>query len=312
GLDVTRGLIVHLPAGAGECHLFWVDLEAGWTWARRAAAIREMRKQARSWIAPATDLARAVEPAPADTAERKAQLLARLRSLPGELRARARAEWPEGVPGFKTPHDHTDAELDAIEAMIERLCGDPVDDGTIADFTARLKALPPDLALAVEADVKPRGVPHLGAGVLSAHDAAVLEGALAAAENEAAERHMQRIRAIDTLDDDAVAPVLEAAAVSPELAEDRRLDDLGHERLMAVIEAVERGDLSVVDGALVADEALIDRAGGKRQLNLAARAAADGHGIEVPTSAAKVLADPLLTALAAREINHNQHQETAA
>ncbi|RMH69818.1 MAG: hypothetical protein D6683_15815, partial [Actinomyces sp.] len=104
GLDVTRGLIVHLPAGAGECHLFWVDLEAGWTWARRAAAIREMRKQARSWIAPAVDLTPAVEPTPVGTAERKAQLLERLRSLPGELRARARAEWPEGVPGFKTPH----------------------------------------------------------------------------------------------------------------------------------------------------------------------------------------------------------------
>jgi len=29
-VDLSRGLIVHLPAGKGECRLYWVDLEKGW------------------------------------------------------------------------------------------------------------------------------------------------------------------------------------------------------------------------------------------------------------------------------------------
>lgn len=29
-VDQTRGLVIHLPAGAGECSLHWADLDAGW------------------------------------------------------------------------------------------------------------------------------------------------------------------------------------------------------------------------------------------------------------------------------------------
>jgi len=43
-VDTSRGLIVHLPAGSGECTLHWADLEQGWedvtlaaqVWSRRA------------------------------------------------------------------------------------------------------------------------------------------------------------------------------------------------------------------------------------------------------------------------------------
>lgn len=30
GVDQQRGLVIHLPAGAGECTLKWADLDAGW------------------------------------------------------------------------------------------------------------------------------------------------------------------------------------------------------------------------------------------------------------------------------------------
>lgn len=30
GVDQHRGLVIHLPAGAGECTLLWADLDAGW------------------------------------------------------------------------------------------------------------------------------------------------------------------------------------------------------------------------------------------------------------------------------------------
>ncbi|MFI9205307.1 hypothetical protein [Streptomyces sp. NPDC053048] len=37
------GVIIHLPAGTGECTLYWVDLEIGWRAAKLARDIRQMR-----------------------------------------------------------------------------------------------------------------------------------------------------------------------------------------------------------------------------------------------------------------------------
>jgi hypothetical protein len=41
-LDLTKGLIIHLPAGQARCNLVWVDIERGW-------AACELAKQAWAW-----------------------------------------------------------------------------------------------------------------------------------------------------------------------------------------------------------------------------------------------------------------------
>ena len=39
GVDLHRGLVIHLPAGAGECTLHWADLDAGWDGVNVAAQV---------------------------------------------------------------------------------------------------------------------------------------------------------------------------------------------------------------------------------------------------------------------------------
>ncbi|USH44951.1 exonuclease [Streptomyces phage GreenWeasel] len=41
------GIIIHLPAGEGECTLYWVDLNIGWEAAELALRIRELRSKGR-------------------------------------------------------------------------------------------------------------------------------------------------------------------------------------------------------------------------------------------------------------------------
>lgn len=41
------GIIIHLPAGKGECALYWVDLNLGWEAAELALRVRELRSKGR-------------------------------------------------------------------------------------------------------------------------------------------------------------------------------------------------------------------------------------------------------------------------
>lgn len=41
--EVDKGLVIHLPAGAAECHLYWVDLLAGWEAVRLCRDVRAKR-----------------------------------------------------------------------------------------------------------------------------------------------------------------------------------------------------------------------------------------------------------------------------
>lgn len=40
-----RGVVVHLPAGKGECSIYWIDLAAGWEAARLAFKVRNWRQR---------------------------------------------------------------------------------------------------------------------------------------------------------------------------------------------------------------------------------------------------------------------------
>lgn len=43
GAEVDRGIVIHLPAGTGECHLYWVDLLTGWEAVKTAQDVRAKR-----------------------------------------------------------------------------------------------------------------------------------------------------------------------------------------------------------------------------------------------------------------------------
>lgn len=44
-LDQKRAIVVHLPAGKGECTLHWIDIDAGWRGVQLAGHVREWRKR---------------------------------------------------------------------------------------------------------------------------------------------------------------------------------------------------------------------------------------------------------------------------
>ena len=43
GVDQRRGLVIHLPAGSGECTLHWCDLDAGWEGVQLARQVWDWR-----------------------------------------------------------------------------------------------------------------------------------------------------------------------------------------------------------------------------------------------------------------------------
>lgn len=43
GAELDKGIVIHLPAGTGECRLYWIDLLTGWDAVRIARDVREKR-----------------------------------------------------------------------------------------------------------------------------------------------------------------------------------------------------------------------------------------------------------------------------
>lgn len=52
-VNLDRALIIHLPAGKGECTLHWVDIAAGWEAVELAAQVRQWRSRSRHLSTPA-------------------------------------------------------------------------------------------------------------------------------------------------------------------------------------------------------------------------------------------------------------------
>lgn len=46
-LEADRAMVIHLPAGRGECELYWVDIAAGWAGAQLAVQARRWRSRKR-------------------------------------------------------------------------------------------------------------------------------------------------------------------------------------------------------------------------------------------------------------------------
>lgn len=51
-VDQHRGIVIHLPAGTGECTLHWVDIAAGWEAVQVATQVRDWRKRGKGLLSP--------------------------------------------------------------------------------------------------------------------------------------------------------------------------------------------------------------------------------------------------------------------
>jgi hypothetical protein len=64
GLDLSRGLIIHLPAGKGTCDLYEIDLEKGWEACQLAYQVWQWRSTRGLLTPAAADFAEAARTAP--------------------------------------------------------------------------------------------------------------------------------------------------------------------------------------------------------------------------------------------------------
>lgn len=155
-VDKSTALVVHLPSGQGRCEIHEVDIAEGWRYAQLAGQVRAARAHGRrssgdclfraaispdEWKASRGAHERQVELVKADpvtstvfeaaSAEidehqesRRAYrdwIISRLDVIRGNTEA-ARAmqrTWPDSVPGLKTNHQHTVAELEQIAAALD-------------------------------------------------------------------------------------------------------------------------------------------------------------------------------------------------
>lgn len=167
--EVNRsvGVVIHLPEGQGRCDLYTVDIAAGWQMAQTCGVVRRWRNR--------RDLSAPLDPAAA-LGVRRAYLqrrAERLRDAHADGLTLLAALWPAGVATFKASDAHEATELDAIEKVLVELesrfalpflgGGDPDEGLIVLDselMIERLKALPPDLLAAVEAQAAGK-VPNL-------------------------------------------------------------------------------------------------------------------------------------------------------
>lgn len=113
-VDRRRALVIHIPAGRGECTLHSVDIEAGWRAVHLALEVRAWRRR--------HDLAAELVPRDLDpVARRRAWLTERIHYLrdthPAAFRMLART-WPEDVPTLKASDEHGADALAAIAAAL--------------------------------------------------------------------------------------------------------------------------------------------------------------------------------------------------
>jgi hypothetical protein len=139
-VDVRKdvAVVMHLPAGQGRCDVYEVDIAEGWKYAQLCGLVRSARAHGKRSsgdclfsLRPAGRL-EPTPPAPQEPVKvgdvmpqvtLRAWVLGRLETLKRpEHHAAALAmmsRWPKPIPGFKGDHQHSDAELDAIAAVLD-------------------------------------------------------------------------------------------------------------------------------------------------------------------------------------------------
>lgn len=276
-LDQELALVAWMPAGAGTCELYAVDLAAGRRIIEACMEARECRG-----LQPITPYEPAERPIlAADVAWLGPQIKA-IRAVPeaGQMLARM---WPAGVP--RKPAEIT--SFDQVDAIVDVLRHVQAEHRMpFADERPLVKALvieqvPTPEPPAPRSDPRAEPIEWATAG----------HGVLAVLDDEAVQRACARVA----------------------LADDRRMDELAFDRLASVVAAVTAVDGVVVlaytaDGpeVVVADGALDQLArvhGTKAAALKAAKDVARRHNLVIPKSLALVAANPLYAALAAAAIS---------
>lgn len=134
-VDQDTAVIIHLPSTeAANCSVRYLDLEVGRKHLELCAAVRGVRK-----LKPLVRRVGAVEPGTEDSsssevakpvvdtptpASKRDELLERVKAVKATSTKAVEdlaLFWPDQVPTFKGSPDHTDAELAAIERVLERI-----------------------------------------------------------------------------------------------------------------------------------------------------------------------------------------------
>lgn len=253
-----------------------------------------------------------------DRVKLRGYLIERMQKLPPEALLHVAANWPAGVATFKASTEHTVGELEQIDTAVkaaERAFTQPfpdedpslvppvaANDPRIAELSARLAALPSDLALDVAAEVKQtHKIPPLSSGRATEEQLAVFVAAVTSCEQTAAVRGVLIEEALARIDTDRSAVIighLKAADPKFNVLAPREWDV---EHLDNVISAVAAGILAIRDGELLVDlpAELIGehkKFSGRRELLAAAKPLATAIGRPKPAKAEEALADPILVA----------------
>lgn len=327
-VDTDVAYLLWLPYQGGRCELIEVDVAKGAHWVDLALEIDAAHKDknvgrhiAAPDVAPTSEgaakgPAAQVPTAPATAAPSSfrdpirdgiARCTARIGALiaAGVEGDHIRSMWPDGVAPLKDgPTAHTEESLDAIEAtlmLLEMEAGlSKAIDEAVDAMIERLKVLPSDLLMAVEAEAKASEppIPNLRSGRATQDDLDRLETIVASAENEASERFMQLTNALSPLAPGEADAIVEwateqrGADEAPALAE---LTDLEAERAVALAELYQ-------DRHEDREALLVAEHGTKSEVLRAARIVATRHDLPAPKSTADVAGDRVLCALTI----HNQ------
>jgi hypothetical protein len=133
GVSQTAGLIIHLPAGQGQCDLYWIDLRAGWGAVDLCSMVRDWRKQ-KGLLAAASFGAAVIEPPVSEIDQAVATVtdaFPETKPLPlveqiqaGQSRAEIEALWAEHVDEWTA--EHTAAASRRINQLHHKVLKDAV------------------------------------------------------------------------------------------------------------------------------------------------------------------------------------------
>jgi hypothetical protein len=125
-VDHDRGIVIHLPAGAGQCELYWVNLNDGRYGYQLAMSVRNWRKRSDMYerFQPATivtDLFPQDPDAPSfDLVEKRREWLrGRISELPAAQQTELKSLWPVGC----AIREAGMAEIDAIAKVVALIEG---------------------------------------------------------------------------------------------------------------------------------------------------------------------------------------------
>jgi hypothetical protein len=312
-IDTEVGYLIWLPSGGDQAELIRVDITKGRRYVDLALEVADAHKDrsvGQIIAAPTPALPRPVADPISDGIARCYRTISELLEA-GTTADDIKDCWPEDVPQLNAGvAAHTEQTIAAIEGALElaRMGAKLVvaSDDAVEAMIHRLRALPGDLYIAVEANAKALEppLPNLRSGRATDADLGRLAEFVERAEHEHAERVMQLTNALSPLTADQAASIVDWAT-------EQRMDvEAG------AVPAIESLTDLEAERAVSLAEIYVDADGGleallapwpKSAVLATAKDAAGRHGLPAPKSVAAVATDRVLAALTI----HNMKEATA-